>query len=94
MPQFAREELFEMAAEPIGNADLQREAEFIGTSGRKPSRELKEASARACKKWLPAGKKSTVSHESKEAEQAFYARQNDIEDAVEAAGGQRGSLSA
>lgn len=91
---FSREELFEMAAEPIGSPDLQRYAdanrEAFARGALKPSPELKEAGERACKKWLPGGKKSPVSVESREAEQAFYARNFDIEDAVEAAGGQRG----
>lgn len=95
---FSREEIFHMAAEPIGSAALQREAEAnmaaYARGALKPSMELKEAGQRAAKKWLPGGKKSTVSAESKEAEKAFYERQVDLEDAIEAAGGHRGGLPA
>jgi len=76
-----------MLEEPIGRRALQS-----GTDPMSPifAPEALEAGRRASKKWLPEGKRSTSSREAKEARQAFYEQQIDLEDAVEAAGGQRG----
>lgn len=87
-----RETLFEMAAEPIGSPKLMAEADHIAHTMIKPSPELREAAQRANKRWLPEGKIAASSLMSKEAEAAFYANQTDLEDAVEAAGGERGRL--
>lgn len=86
-----REELFEMAARPIGDADLYQRAKSV-LPGEKPHPEVVEAAKRASKLWLPCGKKSAVNAEAKEVRAEFNARQIDLEDAVEAAGGARGSL--
>lgn len=85
-----RETLFEMAAEPIGSPKLMAEADHIAHTMIKPSPELREAAQRANKRWLPEGKITASSLMSKEAEAAFY--ETDLEDAVEAAGGERGHL--
>jgi len=73
-----RDELFEMAARPIG------------APGEKP----RSAAARTSKIWLPAGKRSATSADAKSARAEFRERQIDLEDAIEAAGGQRGHLGA
>jgi hypothetical protein len=51
-----------------------------------------EAARRANKVWLPAGKRSANSREVRATQQELRAKQIDIEDAVEAAGGERGKL--
>lgn len=86
-----RDELFEMAARPIGDPELFGLAKNL-LPGQKPHPEVVEASKRACKLWLPAGKKSAVNVEAKEVRAEFDARQIDLEDAVESAGGQRGHV--
>jgi hypothetical protein len=85
-----REVLQEMAESHIGSPALMDEAKRIGGTMRKPSPALAEAGKRAAKIWLPAGKKSARDAEQKAAEKAFYDKQVDLEDAVEAAGGKRG----
>jgi len=89
-----REILQELAERPIGGRELQAQIEAnlsrLQRGSMKPTFEMKEASERACKKWLPAGKKPTRGPQIAKAEEAFYANQIDLEDAVEAAGGKRG----
>lgn len=90
-----RELLWELAQKPIGSPALQAEAQSVAhivASGGTPSvsAELKEAGSRANKKWLPAGKRSTSGPEERAKREAFYERQIDLEEAVEAAGGKRG----
>jgi hypothetical protein len=87
-----RDELFEMAARPIGGEDVYRAAQKAVATKGKPPAEVVEASKRASKLWLPAGKTSANTNAAREAEAAIKARNYDIEDAVEAAGGCRGSL--
>ena len=93
-----REILQEMLERPIGSPRLQAEIEAnlprLQRESLKPTWEMREAAQRASKKWLPAGKKPTRTPEIKAAEEAFYAKQIDIEDAVEAAGGSRGGTAA
>lgn len=86
-----REELFEMAARPIGGPDTFELAKAV-LPGEKPPLEVVEAAKRAQKLWLPAGKTSANTTEAREAEALIKARNYDIEDAVEAAGGKRGHL--
>jgi hypothetical protein len=79
-----RELLQDLAQQPIGSPELQKEP--LDKNGRiKP--EVKEAAKRASKLWLPQGKKPprrrSVCNEP-------TAEQTDIEDAVQAAGGKRG----
>lgn len=75
-----REELFEMAASPIAPADHTIEAR-------------KAAGKRAAALWLPAGKTNiSATRIGKALRAEMKARQIDLEDAVEAAGGARGSL--
>jgi hypothetical protein len=89
MPEVTdREMLAELVARPIGGKHIQGEdARGLETLY---SAEAKEAAARANKRWLPAGKRSTRGPDEAASREAFYARQIDLEDAVEAAGGQRG----
>lgn len=55
--------------------------------------EAKELAARCGKIWLPLGKRDhPSSREQKAVRVAFREKQIDLEDAVEQAGGQRGSL--
>lgn len=86
-----REILQELAERPIGGPECK--IEFIGGELR-PNWEAKEASERARKVWLPAGKKTISRKDAAERAEAFYANQIDLEDAVTAAGGERGSLRA
>lgn len=51
-----------------------------------------EVARRATKLWLPEGKRSASTREAKAARDEIRSRQIDLEDAVEAAGGQRGAL--
>lgn len=91
----SREELFAMAAEPLGSREMQEIADEAKRcelrSGAKPPREVRDLTKRVSKVWLPAGKKSVVSAEAKEIDAAIRANQIDLEDAIEAAGGERGS---
>lgn len=92
-----REVLQELVEKPIGSPALQEEAErvaYMAANGGTPiiSAELAEAGQRANKKWLPAGKRSTSGPEARASREAFYERQIDLEEAIEAAGGQRGSV--
>jgi hypothetical protein len=86
-----REELFEMAARPIGSPDVQALAKAV-LPGAKPPAEVVEAARRASKLWLPAGKTSANTIEAREAEAVIRARNFDLEDAVEEAGGKRGHV--
>ena len=93
-----REVLQELAAKPIGSAELQDEAQRIAhlaANGAKPhmTPELRETIDRTRKIWLPQGKRSAAEANRKAALAAREA-QIDLEDAVEAAGGQRGSVKA
>lgn len=78
-----REELFAMAASPIGD-------KAALDAGKMCAAEKAAAAKRAQKVWLPLGKRSPVSREAKEAEKLIRANQIDLEDAVVAAGGERG----
>lgn len=71
-----REYLDWLAARPIGGDTV-------------PSR---EAAERACKVWLPNGRRPLRTPEIIEREAALKAGQTDLEDAVEQAGGERGHL--
>jgi len=88
-----RELLQDLAARPLGTPELQKLASQYSPD-QTPPPELREVSKRCSKVWLPAGKRSSRGRGEREAEQSFYARQTDIEDAVEAAGGVRGSVKA
>lgn len=77
-----------LAEEPIGSKALQARLPSNGQGHVPP--EAKEAARRASKIWLPEGKRSTNSVETRQAKEEFFARQVDLEDAVEAAGGRRG----
>jgi hypothetical protein len=80
----SREDLQYLANQPLGSAHLQQEAERVAGRGT-PSGELVELCKRVSKRWLPQGKSPPrARHCNVEAEQI------DIEDAIEAAGGQRG----
>lgn len=85
-----REELFALAAQPIGSVALSEAARVAFERQQRPPTEVVEASKRAQKVWLPSGKRSVVTKEAREAEAKLRARNFDIEDAVVAAGGQRG----
>lgn len=92
-----REILQELAEKPIGSEELAAEANnvaYLAAKGGRPkvSAELRGAIDRTCKKWLPQGRRTVSRAEAKAAEQVFYANQIDLEDAVQAAGGTRGSL--
>jgi len=95
-----RELLQELTELPIGSPELQVEADATARAraqmGKsvKPSPKLQETIDRAAKKWLPQGKRRVSREEAIAATRAFYANQTDIEDAVEAAGGKRGSVKA
>jgi hypothetical protein len=88
-----REVLLDLARTPIGSRELQDEADRKARRGIKPSAELQETIDRCKRKWLPQGKRTVSRADQREAEAAFYANQTDLEDAIEAAGGKRGSLS-
>lgn len=93
------EMLQHLADQPIGSPELQEQANRLAPQVadgalRKADipADLAETIKRTSKIWLPQGKKASGGPEAKEAEAAFYERQIDIEDAVEAAGGKRGGL--
>jgi hypothetical protein len=75
-----REVLQELAAKPLGSPELQIEANRL-VPGEKPAGELAETIHRTRKIWLAS-------------REAFHARQIDLEEAVEAAGGHRGAMGA
>lgn len=79
-----REELFELAASPIGGPEAKRAAAAHRPGRDKTPAILKEAGKRAAKIWLPRGKRRTI------LSAGDPAAQTDLEDAVEAAGGKRG----
>lgn len=81
-----RELLRELAAQPIGSRDLDQ---FKDANGYITVPEAVEAGKRAKKIWLPSGKRSAADANRAAAKRAREA-QIDIEDAVEAAGGERG----
>jgi hypothetical protein len=92
-----REELFALAAKPIGSPELCREADNLKAAQErgvrvKPTGELAETIKRTSKLWLPEGKTSANSTEARAAERELKALNYDLEDAVEAAGGDRGHL--
>lgn len=81
----SREELFAMAAEPIG--DRERLA-----AGKMTMLEKAEAGKRASKFWRPYGiTNKSATKEARAAQAKLRATQIDLEDAIEAAGGARGS---
>ena len=75
------------AASPIGSPELQEEADRKAYKGEKPSPALKQTIKRTAKIWLPQGKKAARAGGACNEPDA---KQIDIEDAVEAAGGKRG----
>lgn len=75
-----REELFALAARPLGVLTDDRDGELSGSA----------VGRRAQKVWLPDGKRSASGKEVRERESELRALNFDIEDAIEAAGGQRG----
>lgn len=78
----SREELFAMAAEPIG--DRQRCMTM---------QEKADAGKRASKLWLPWGiTNKSATREARAKQKALRESQIDIEDAIAAAGGERGSV--
>jgi hypothetical protein len=77
-----RDELFALAAQPIGDRELQTGIHCTGP-------EAREAARRASKVWLPGGKTSATI--ARDAERELRVRNFDIEDAIEAAGGHRGT---
>ena len=89
-----REELFALASKPLGDRELQAAGSWAPTAEERAARdkELASFARRAQKVWLPEGKRSVVTKEAREAEAAIRARNFDIEDAIEAAGGQRGCV--
>jgi len=85
-----RDLLQELAAKPIGSPELFEEACRKGLTREKVSAELAETVLRTSKKWLPAGKRAPTTPESRARQKELASLQIDLEDAVEAAGGQRG----
>lgn len=85
-----RDELFALAAQPIGSAQLQAEADFAMNNQRTPPKEVVETAKRAAKVWLPEGKLSANTTAARDAKKEIRARNYDIEDAIVAAGGHRG----
>lgn len=81
--------LQDLANQPIGGKHLQEEAERKVHTEEKRSPELVATCKRASKIWLPEGK---TPPRQRKAEPS--AAQIDIEDAIEAAGGTRGSRAA
>lgn len=85
-----REVLQELIAQPIGGRELM--AGYNANSlPHIMSAEAMEAGKRANKFWRPAGKISTATPEAKARDKEMREAQIDLEDAIEAAGGQRGS---
>lgn len=78
-----------LANQPIGGKHLQEEAERKAHTEEKRSPELVATCKRASKIWLPEGKTSP-----KQRNLVDPTTQIDIEDAIEAAGGQRGGAKA
>jgi hypothetical protein len=87
-----RDELFALAAQPIGSPSLQREADSALARQMKPSLEVVAVAKRANKVWLPAGKKSANTTLARDVERDLLARNYDIEDAIAEAGGRRGEV--
>jgi formate-dependent phosphoribosylglycinamide formyltransferase (GAR transformylase) len=81
-----REVLQELAAKPIGIP------EEMGTHDNGYTEACREAAQRAQKIWLPAGKRPILSPEGKAHVAALNESQTNLEDAVEAAGGERGHM--
>jgi len=80
-----------MVNEPIGSREVQaqicfHQGEWVGPPA------AKEAARRAKKIWLPEGKRPANGDDERRRREEFAARQVDLEEAVEAAGGARGSL--
>lgn len=86
-----REELFALAAKPLGDRELQSNP-WAPTVEERALREKELAgfAKRAQKIWHPEGKRSAVTKEAREVAAELKARNFDLEDAVEAAGGKRG----
>lgn len=83
--------LRELAAKPLSG---RARVEIRGGKERSFDEEGFDVTGRLGKIWLPAGKRSASSTEARDRRQAFREQQIDLEDAVEAAGGQRGSAAA
>lgn len=82
----SREELFAMAEEPIGNRERL-------LAGKMTMLEKADAGKRASKFWRPWGiTNKSATKEARAAQQALRETQIDLEDAIEAAGGERGSV--
>lgn len=83
-----REILQELADRPIGGAGIP------ACSGPNFAPEAIEAARRASGIWLPMGKRSAATPELKARKKELREAQIDIEDAIEAAGGHRGTAGA
>jgi hypothetical protein len=70
---------------PIGSRDFRMDGD-----GHVRDPQALEAARRAQKIWLPEGKKKISAKDAKAAKDQFFAGQCDLEDAIEAAGGNRG----
>ena len=82
----SREQLFAMAAEPIGDR-------VRCDAGKMTAEEKAGAAKRASKVWLPWGATNkSATRESRAAQAALRETQIDLEDAIAAAGGERGSV--
>lgn len=90
MEQLSRDEIFALAAAPIGGAELREKCG--GGLVHVADPEAIAAAKRASKIWLPRGKSSANTNAAREVEREAKARNFDIEDAIEAAGGQRGAF--
>lgn len=85
-----RDELFALAAKPIGDRELQHAGNNPEAVMMDPR--LTAAAKRASKVWLPLGKQSANTNAAREAERELKARNFDLEDAIAAAGGERGHV--
>jgi hypothetical protein len=75
---------------PLGGEEAKALAQNI-RHGEVVPPELKKLSRRIAKKWTPLGKHLPAPGEAAAAERELKARNFDIEDAIESAGGARGS---
>lgn len=89
-----REELFALAAKPLGDREMQAAGAWAPTAEERAARdkELASFAKRAQKVWLPGGKTSANTNEAREHERGLKALNFDLEGSVEAAGGHRGAL--
>jgi hypothetical protein len=85
-----REVLQSLAEEPLGGPDLQRLAENAARRQEKPPPAVRQMAKRINKIFLPRGKRTVRDADERQKQDDFAAKQIDLEDAVEAAGGSRG----